>query len=337
MTALTQATSGDVTRLTRWRRLAALQARYPLLQIIALIVVFTYGALSLPGLTEWSSIKLILVLAALAGIAAAGQTLLILMGGFDLSVATFIVASALTITTLKDKWHLPFGGAFAIAIVGCAILGGLAGHLCHRYEIQPLIVTLAMGTILLGIVQVSLSGNLTGAAPTWLSTLTSSATQTFGIDVPPLVVVWALIAVVYAVFVHRTPVGRRLLATGANPRAAENSLIRTRRYWTVAFAFSGVVSALVGMLVAGFAGTVDVQAGDPYLFQSVVTVIVGGTVFGGPGDYTRTVIGTLFLTVLTTVFVGHGADQADQNILYGAILIFTVSFYYRSRRIRDQV
>jgi len=49
------------------------------------------------------------------------------------------------------------------------------------------------------------------------------------------------------------------------------------------------------------------------------------------------VIGTLFLTVLTTVLVGHGADQADQNILYGAILIFTVSFYYRTRRIRDQV
>lgn len=334
MTALVQ---GHTDARTRWRQLAALQARYPLLQVVALVIVFSYGALSLPGLTDWSSLKLILVLAALAGIAAAGQTLLILMGGFDLSVATFIVSSALIITTLRTKWSLPFLAAFAIAVVGCAVLGGLAGHLCHRYEIQPLIVTLAMGTILLGIVQVTLNGNLTGAAPNWLSTLTSSATQTFGVDVPPLVVIWALIAVIYGVFVHRTPVGRRLLATGANPRAAENSLIRTRRYWTVAFAFSGLVSALVGMLVAGFAGTVDVQAGDPYLFQSVVTVIVGGTVFGGPGDYTRTVIGTLFLTVLTTVFVGHGADQADQNILYGAVLIFTVSFYYRSRRIRDQV
>ena len=334
MTALAQ---GSTDVRTRWRQLAALQARYPLLQVVALVIVFSYGALSLPGLTDWSSLKLILVLAALAGIAAAGQTLLILMGGFDLSVATFIVSSALIITTLRTKWSLPFLAAFAIAVVACAVLGGLAGHLCHRYEIQPLIVTLAMGTILLGIVQVTLNGNLTGAAPNWLSTLTSSATQTFGVDVPPLVVIWALIAVIYGVFVHRTPVGRRLLATGANPRAAENSLIRTRRYWTVAFAFSGIVSALVGMLVAGFAGTVDVQAGDPYLFQSVVTVIVGGTVFGGPGDYTRTVIGTLFLTVLTTVFVGHGADQADQNILYGAVLIFTVSFYYRSRRIRDQV
>jgi ribose transport system permease protein len=337
VTALTQAASGDVRRLTRWRRLAALQARYPLLQIIALVVVYVYGAISLPGLAGWSSIKLMLVLAALAGIAAAGQTLLILMGGFDLSVAAVIVASALIITTLKQKWDLPFAAAFAIAVVACALLGGLAGNLCHRYEIQPLIVTLAMGTILLGIVQVSLGGNLTGSAPDWLSTLTSSATATFGLGVPPLVVVWALVAVVYAVFVHRTPVGRRVLATGANPRAAENSLIRTRRYWTLGFAFSGIVSALVGMLVAGFSGTVDVQAGDPYLFQSVVTVIVGGTVFGGPGDYTRTVIGTLFLTVLTTVLVGHGADQADQDILYGAILIFTVSFYYRTRRIRDQV
>jgi ribose transport system permease protein len=90
-------------------------------------------------------------------------------------------------------------------------------------------------------------------------------------------------------------------------------------------------------VIAGFAGSVDSALGDPYLFQSVVAVIVGGTVFGGPGDYTRTCIGALFLTVLTTVLVGHGASPADEEIIYGVIILAAVAVYGRQRRLRDRM
>jgi ribose transport system permease protein len=138
-------------------------------------------------------------------------------------------------------------------------------------------------------------------------------------------------------FLHRTTPGRRLLGTGANPRAAEYSLVNTRRLWTYAFAFSAIASALVGVLVAGFTGSVDASIGDPYLFQSVVAVIVGGTVFGGPGDYTRTVVGALFVTVLTVVLVGHGASPATEQIVYGLAILLAVTTYGRRRRLRDQI
>ena len=69
-----------------------LQQRIPLIQLLALAAVFVYGAITLPGLDSWISIRSILVLAALVGLASCGQTLLILMGGFDLGVAGFIVA-----------------------------------------------------------------------------------------------------------------------------------------------------------------------------------------------------------------------------------------------------
>ena len=91
------------------------------------------------------------------------------------------------------------------------------------------------------------------------------------------------------------------------------------------------------MLVAGFAGSVDSGVGDPYLFQSVVAVIVGGTVFGGPGDYTRTVVGALFLTVVNVVLVGKGAIPADQNIIYGVAILLAVTLYGRERSIRDRI
>jgi ribose transport system permease protein len=319
-----------------WRTLVGLQARFPLLQFAALIAVFAYGAVDL-GFWNWGSVQQILVLAALAGLAATGQTLLILMGGFDLSIPGFIVASALVVSVLKDKWDISFGLAILVAVVGAGLLGGLAGQICHRYEIQPLIVTLAMGTIALGIIQVQTEGSFSGAAPEWLITLASPGTDTFGVDIPPLAVIWAAVAVLMAIFLHRTTAGRRVLATGANPRAAEYSLISTRRVWTLAFAFSGVVSALVGLLVGGFAGSVDAGIGDPYLFQSVVAVIVGGTVFGGPGDYSRTVIGALFLTVVNVVLVGKGAIAADQNIIYGVAILLAVALYGRERRLRDRI
>jgi ribose transport system permease protein len=127
------------------------------------------------------------------------------------------------------------------------------------------------------------------------------------------------------------------MATGANQRAADYALINTRRVWVAAFAFSAAASALVGVLIAGFAGVVVGTGGDAYLFQSVVAVIVGGTVFGGPGDYTRTAIGALFLTVLGTVLIGHGASVALQDVIYGVIILVAVATYGRERRLRDRL
>ena len=322
---------------TVWQRLVQLQSRYPLLQLVALAAVYAYCATAL-GFSHWSSVKQVLVIASLAGLASAGQTLLILMGGFDLSISGFIVASALVVTVVMDKWHISFVLALLIAVAVAGFMGALAGQICHRFQIQPLIVTLAMGTIALGLIQLQTGGSFSGTAPDWLQHLTSPGTKTFGvIDIPPPVAIWIVVTVLMALFIHRTTAGRKLLATGANPRAAEYSLISTRRVWTLAFAFSGVAAALVAMLVAGFAGSVDSGVGDPYLFQSVVAVIVGGTVFGGPGDYTRTVVGALFLAFVNEALVGNNQGADVQNIVYGAAILVAVALYGRERRLRDRI
>jgi ribose transport system permease protein len=318
-------------------RVSAVQRRVPLLQVVALLILFFYGAETLQGLAQWTSIESILVLAAPLGLAAAGQTFVILVGGFDLSVSGVIVASALMITTLQGTLHISLTVAIVIAVLGAGILGALVGMICHRFRIQPLIVTLAMGTIAVGLVQTQTNGLTAGGAPNWLSNLALPTGKTFGLPIPPYVSIWIVAAIALAIFLHRTPAGRRLLAAGANPAGAEFSLISTRRVWTLVFAFSAMASALVGILVAGADGSVSGTSGDPYLFGSVVAVIVGGTVLGGPGDYTRTVVGALFVTVLNVVLVGHGASQATQDIVYGAVILFAVSLYGRERRLRDEV
>ena len=318
-------------------RLAAYQERYPIFQAVALVVVFIYGAISLPGLSSWTSIRSILVLAALVGLASGGQTMLILIGGFDLGVSGFIVAGALTVTALRADYHLSFGLALLLAVIGSGILGGTAGYVCHRFAINPLVVTLAMGTLAVGIVAVQNGGLVNGNASQTLTTLAEPVTRTFGLPVPPTVVIWAAVLLVFAILLHRTIIGRSLFATGANARAADYALVNTRRVWIATFAFSAIASALVGVLIGGFAGTIDSALGDPYLFQSVVAVIVGGTVFGGPGDYTRTCVGALFLTVLTTVLIGHGVSPASEEIIYGVIILVAIAVYGRQRRLRDRL
>jgi ribose transport system permease protein len=171
----------------------------------------------------------------------------------------------------------------------------------------------------------------------FLTDLTAATGTTLGFQVPPVVVIWGVVAIIVAVLLYRTAAGRRLYATGANPRAAALVNIKTRWVWVSVFAASAIISALVGCLLAGFAGA-DQSIGDPYLFSGLTAVIVGGTTFmGARGDYTHTVVGALMLTVLTTVLVGKGYDQADQQIIFGLLILLVVAGYGRDRRLRDRI
>ena len=84
-------------------------------------------------------------------------------------------------------------------------------------------------------------------------------------------------------------------------------------------------------------GQGDASIGEPYMWNGITAVLVGGTAFGARGDYLRTVLGTLLLIVLAQVMIGHGFDYADQTILYGALILVVVGIYGRDRRLRDQV
>src|SRR5262245_8838836 len=102
--AIDVATQGRTLRgsLERW------QGRFPFAQVAILAGVWLFGVLTITGFGSWPSLKLVLVLAALLGLASIGQTILILMGGFDLSVPGFMVAGALTVTVVAEAWGLGF-------------------------------------------------------------------------------------------------------------------------------------------------------------------------------------------------------------------------------------
>jgi ribose transport system permease protein len=319
------------------RLLLDAQRRAPVAQTAALVVLFIYGTIDIEGFGQWINIKSMLTLAALLALAALGQTLVMILGGLDLSIPGFIVLGAIGVSQLYGTDGWPAVGAIVVPVLVAGVLGAISGWICHRYRIQPLIVTLGMGGLAAGAAVAWTSGQITGSAPTFLTDISSPASRTFGVDIPPVVAITVLVTIVMAVVLHRTIAGRRMYATGANPRAAGLARIPTGRVWVAVFAASAIIATLVGILLAGFSGA-DQTLGDPYLFQGLTAVIVGGTtIMGARGDYTHTVIGALILTVLTTILVGNNVDSATQQIIFGLLILAVVAGYGRDRRLRDRI
>jgi ribose transport system permease protein len=319
------------------QRIVAAQRSAPIAQLVALVILYAYGAATLEGFTRVTSIKAMLVLASLLGLAAVGQTVIVLLGALDLSVAGFITFADVLFAVLTGKgWALipTLGVVIGIA----AVLGGASGYISHRLGFQPIVITIAMGLIVTGIAEIEASNFTIGSVPVWLARFSSATGTTLGIGIPPVIVMWVIVAVAAGVVLARTRLGRRIYQTGSNPVAAELALVNTRRVWTGAFAFSAVCAAIVGVLLAGFSGSADATIGTPYLFTSVAAVIVGGTsIVGARGDYWRTVLGALIITVLTTVLLGHGYGIGDQQIVFGLVILVAVAGYGREPRLRDRV
>ncbi len=318
-------------------RLGALQRRYQVFQLLALVILFVWGALGVTDFTSELSIKAMLVSAAFLGLAGAGQTLVVLVGGIDFSIPAFIAAGSIIISELCGSHGWSFIPACAVIIMLGFALGAANGYVSHRFTIQPLVVTLGMSSLVTGALLVWTKGAATGSAPAFLGRLTSVGGTTFGIGIPPIVVIWVVFAIVLGFGLSRTRAGRRLYATGSNPVAADLSLIRTRRVWVVTFGLSALFASLLGVLLAGYIGSGNISLGDPYLFEGLAAVIVGGTAFGARGDYWKTVLGALLLTVLSTVLVGKGYSSADQQIIFGVLILIVVAGYGRGPRMRDRI
>jgi ribose transport system permease protein len=319
------------------RRAGALQRRVPLLQILVLIALVLYvGAKD--GDFTWNDLWApILLQASFLGIAAAGQTLAILVGGLDFSIAAYIVVGNLITTHLTglDHWNFAVSALLTLAI--CLAGGALSGWACHRFGLEPLVVTLGMSSVVVGAVLGTDTKLVNGAGPGWLQSFTAQSSHTLGVGVPPIIAAWVILAVVVTLVLAKTPVGRRLYLAGAGPKAAEIAGINTRRVWTGVYAASAVLAGLAGVLLAGFSTGGDTNIGNNYLFPGLAAVIVGGTMMGGRGDYLRTCLGALIITALNFVISVLNVNAAAQQVVFGALILVTVALYGRERRLRDRV
>jgi len=319
-------------------QIGMIQSRVPLLQIVVAVAIFAWGAVGVAGFASGAAIRANLVIASLLALASLGQTLVILIGGLDLAVPAYITVGAVAAVELSGTHNWPLALVALCVAVACGVAGGLCGFICHRFGAQSLVVTLGMYSILVSGALVATGSSIGGTPPPQVTQWTTVLGRTFGLPVPPVVVLCVVVAVVVSVVLARTPVGRKLYATGANERAARGLLVRTGWVWTGTFAVSAAISGLVGLLIAGFSDGATASTGDPYLYAGLAAVLVGGTALGSArGDFVRTVIGAFILTELTTILSGMGFGQGDTYILFGVAIVVVVMAYGRQRRLNDRV
>jgi ribose transport system permease protein len=130
----------------------------------------------------------------------------------------------------------------------------------------------------------------------------------------------------------RTTFGRSLYAIGNRERAAYMSCINTRRITLLAFIISGGLSALGGVLLAGYASKASQSMGDAYLLPSIAAVVLGGThVLGGKGSYLGTVAGVILITLLQSILSVMQIEEAGRQLIYGAVIIGMLLLYGRQK------
>lgn len=305
--------------------------------LVVALALHATGTLLIPGYSSEFSIRAMLVLASLLAIASIGQTLVIIIGGIDLSIP-FVIGFANVVAAQLYGDGMDFT-LVCLIVIGIAILiGMLNGLISSALSIHPLIVTLGIGTVVQGAVLLWTGGFPSGSAPTAVSEFVSIGGTVGILPVPWLVPSFIVLAALVSLMLARTAFGRRLLAIGANPRAAPLALINPLFMWTAAFAISAAFAAVAGILLLGFTGSAYGGVGQPYLFQTIAAVVIGGTaLIGGRGSYLGTVAGALVLTEINTLLIGLGLQPSLVQAVLGAVIIALVSFYARDAHVRTTI
>jgi ribose transport system permease protein len=311
-------TGGGLVSLLRTRTIVAL--------ILLLLVLVAGIQMARPGTVNPIWISNMLLFAAPLGIVAAGQTLVMLTGGIDLSVASVATASAYLMAT-----HSSLGVMLAILYgLGVGFVVGLINGIgVALLRVQPLVMTLGTGLMTEGMLVVYSQKKMAEAprVPQFIEDL--GAGKFLG-GIPNDLIVWVPIAVILIFVLRRTGFGRLLYAVGDNSKACTLAGIRVWRILLVNYVTSGLLAAIAGLIIVGGTDSAELRLAEVYLLPSVAAVIIGGTsIFGGRGGYSGTIVGALILTVLNSILTLLDVPESVRQILYGAIILLLAAAYTR--------
>jgi ribose transport system permease protein len=309
-----------------WRRLFRDRPIVPLMGLLAILVLAIEAAD--PGIVspEWTGVivRASIPLAILAGC----QTLTMLTGGIDLSVAAIGSMAGFVTATLV---HSPGGVAegIIVALVAAALAGLLTGIGVGVFRVHPLIMTLGMSFVVLGLSNVwQLQMVQTGAGvPGQLRWIGSS---TLAQVVPYSLLVFVPLTFLILLGLRRTGYGRLLYAIGDNPVAARLSGTRSWQVLIVLYVISAVMAGIAGLLISGLTNTASVSLVDTSLLPAVAAAVIGGTsILGGRGGFGGTIVGALILTVLTALLTVLGLPEPTRQVVFGSIIVVVAAAYTR--------
>src|SRR6266478_6987479 len=295
------------------------------LLIVLLLIILIVG-IQAPRFLSIDNFEQILLSVAILAIIAVGETLVVLTRNVDLSVGSMVGITAF-VTAYFFK-QLPDTNVLLGILLGCAlglVLGMVNGLIVSLGRVPAIVATLGTLYVYRALVFI-VSSNTTSqinASDVPSSYLALATTQVFGI--PALILIAAVIAIIVGYFLHASQSGRQLYAVGSNPDAANMIGIRGGRLVFAAFAASGLLCGLAGVLWGARFATVDATDATGLELQVIAAVVVGGVnIFGGSGTILGAVLGAIVLGTLQNALNILNISQFWLQAVYGAAIIGAV-------------
>ncbi len=261
---------------------------------------------------------------------ACGMTMVIILGGIDLSVGSIIALSGCVAAGGVARYNLPMPVAILLGLVVALLFGMFNGLVICKTTIPPFIVTLATMNIAKGFAYV-----YTGGSPVRVVT---KEWQFIGAGyigpIPTPVVILIVVLIITAIIMNKTKIGRHMYAVGGNAQAAEFSGISVAKVKFFVHTFSGVMAGLAGVVLASRMYSGQPTAGDGAEMDAIAAVVVGGTsMAGGSGKIGGTIIGGLIIGVLNNGLNLLNVNSFWQYVVKGVVILLAVFIdYLRNRK-----
>jgi ribose transport system permease protein len=287
--------------------------------IAVLLVLMGLGGAIYPPFLSPGNLRVLADDASVIVLLAAGQTMVILLGSIDLSVAALAGLASVLIALAVPA--LGVGGVVGVLAL-TTLLGAFQGHVHAHAQLPSVVVTLAgfgmWSGLALAIAQATVPVDAGYSAVAWLEGISLGVPHSFAFAVATLVAL--------ASSLRWFPLGRRVRAIGLNPAAAQLCGIRVDRVKVIAFSVSGLFSGLAGMTMVARTSSGSPTIADSLLLPCIAAVVMGGTALaGGIGGPARTLIGALTITVLRGGIAATGLDPAFEPIAYGVLVVTAVA------------
>lgn len=288
--------------------------------LTALIVaaVWIVAGFAKPGFGSYGHLRYLLELGAVIGLVSIGQTLVVIAGGIDLSVAAIVTVSAVGVPLVGFSGDPTGASAVVVVLAAASVIGFVNGLGVAFLRVHPMIMTLAMATFLQGVLILIAGGTAISAQNPLVHWLGNARPG----GVPAGIILWVVASAAALSVLHATPFGARIFALGANPLATALSGINVRTTTIAVYAISGFTAGLAGVLILGMNGQGYVGIGDPYLLASIAAVVLGGTsILGGSGTYAGTIPGAVLLVTITALITVVNASPGWRSILFGSLIL----------------
>jgi ribose transport system permease protein len=250
-----------------------------------------------------------------------GQGAVVTSGGLDLSVPWAITFPAIVLTTYANGSDAAAAWAIPLALCIGAGIGLFNGIIVAGLGVSPIIATLATGSVLEGIALVFSHGAPIGNAPPALLWFLNGRAA----GLPPALWFLAAFVVVATLTLNGSGFGRRVRAVGNSEWVARLSGVHVRAVTISVYVLSGLCSAIVGLMLAGFSDQAYYDMGKPYLLASIAVVVLGGTrITGGRGHYIGILGGALLFTAMGSMLQTTSLPEAVRSIIYGTVLLLAV-------------